>query len=73
MRSNVTVGPPIELLLYRKDSFHLDCYRRLKAGDRELETIHALWERSLRNAVEDLPDLTFGRHPTDELQTALIP
>ena len=46
MRSNVTVGPPIEMLLYTKDTFHLDCYRKLKAGDRELETIHALWERS---------------------------
>ena len=36
MRSNVTVGPPLELLLYRKDSFILDSYRRFKAGDAEL-------------------------------------
>ncbi len=38
MRSNVTVGPPIELLLYRKDSFQLDLLsplqrRRSGAGD----------------------------------------
>ena len=72
MRSNVTVGPPIELVLYAKDSFQLDCYRRLQAGDRELETIHALWERYLRNAVEDLPDLTFGPHPAHENQPALL-
>ena len=72
MRSNVTVGPPIEMLLYTKDTFHLDCYRKLKAGDRELETIHALWERSLRNAVEDLPDLTFAPHPSFVEQKVLI-
>ena len=72
MRSNVTVGPPIELVLYRNDSFHLDCYRRFKAQDAELDTIHALWERSLRNAVEDLPDLTFSRHPAEESQPALL-
>ena len=72
MRSNVSVGPPIEILLYRRDSFQLDCYRRLKAGDRELETIHALWERSLRNAVEDLPDLTFGAHPEYDRQSVLL-
>ena len=72
MRSNVTVGPPLELLLYRKDSFQLDCYRRLQAGDRELETIHALWERYLRNADEDLPDLTFGPHPAHDNQTVLL-
>jgi len=72
MRSNVTVGPPIEILLYTRDSLQLDCYRRLKAGDRELETIHAMWERSLRNAVEDLPDLSFDVHPTHELQKVLL-
>ena len=72
MRSNVTVGPPIEILLYRKDSFQLDCYRRLLAGDRELETIHALWERSLRNAVEDLPDLSFNPHPEHDRQSVLL-
>ena len=72
MRSNVSVGPPIEILLYREDSFNLDNYRRLMAGDRELETIHALWERSLRNAVEDLPDLTFGPHPAHEAQSVLL-
>lgn len=72
MRSNVTVGPPIEILLYRKDSFHIESYRRLMAGDRELETIHALWERSLRNAVEDLPDLTFAPHPDHDPQSVLL-
>ena len=72
MRSNVTVGPPIELLLYTKDSFHLDWYKRFKDGDRELETIHALWERSLRHAVEDLPDLSFEAHPTYDAQKPLL-
>src|SRR5271155_3683924 len=72
MRSNVTVGPPIELLLYYKDSFNVDCYRRFPDGDRELETIHALWERSLRHAVEDLPDIHLEPHPTAAIQTVLV-
>ena len=72
MRSNVSVGPPIEILLYRKDSFQIDNYRRLKDDDRELQAIHALWERSLRHAVEDLPDLNFGPHPKHEEQTVLL-
>ncbi len=72
MRSNVTVGPPLELLLYRKDSFALDSYRRFKDGDAELETIHALWERSLRHAVEDLPDVHTEGHPAMERQPALV-
>ncbi len=59
MRSNVTVGPPVELMLYRKDTLEFDCYRRFSAGDSELESIHARWEQSLRRAVEDLPEIQF--------------
>ena len=60
MRSNVTVGPPIDLLLYKKDSFDVSRYRRLSAGDRDLNLIHSSWEQSLRRAVEQLPDIEFA-------------
>jgi putative proteasome-type protease len=65
MRSNVTVGPPIELVLYRKDSFELTRYRRFLASDSDLNTIHASWETSLRRAVEQLPDIQFRRPPPE--------
>jgi putative proteasome-type protease len=72
MRSNVTVGPPIEIVLYKKDSLHLENYRKFRDNDPELETIHALWERSLRAAVEDLPDLNFDGHPSHITQPVLV-
>lgn len=72
MRSNVTVGPPIELLLYRKDSFQLELYRRFQDSDPELEAIHAHWERALRHAVEDLPDIRLDPHPALNAQPALV-
>lgn len=59
MRSNVTVGPPIDLLLYRKDSFEIKRYRRLHSMDADLKYIHAAWEQSLRRAVEQLPEIHF--------------
>jgi putative proteasome-type protease len=59
MRSNVTVGPPLEVLLYRKDSLDFDRYRRFAADDPELALIHARWEQALRHAVEDLPNVQF--------------
>ena len=59
MRSNVTVGPPFDLLLYRRDSLIVDRYRRVGAGDQDLNLIHASWEQSLRKAVEELPDIEF--------------
>jgi putative proteasome-type protease len=60
MRSNVTVGPPIEMLLYENDKLKLDCYRRFTADDPELRLIHGSWERSLRRAVEELPKIRFN-------------
>jgi putative proteasome-type protease len=69
MRSNVTVGPPFDLLLYRKDSLQITRYRRVSAGDRDLNLIHSSWEQSLRRAVEQLPDIEFqssgNENPTE--------
>ena len=63
MRSNVTVGPPIDLLLYKKDSLAVTRYRRLGASDPDLNLIHASWEQSLRRAVEQLPEIEFNGQP----------
>ncbi len=59
MRSNVTVGPPLEVLLYENDKLEFDRYRRFKADDPELDLMHACWEQTLRRAVEELPTLHF--------------
>ncbi len=60
MRSNVTVGPPVELILYRRGSLHFGNYRRFVSGDAELELIHGRWEQALRRVVEDLPTIHFS-------------
>ena len=65
MRSNVTVGPPIELLQYRNDSLCFDQYRRFAAQDSELTLIHARWEQALRRVVDDLPSIQFAGTPAD--------
>ena len=65
IRSNVTVGPPIEIVLYRKDSFELSQYRRFAGAEEDLNTIHASWETSLRRAVEQLPEIEFRSPPPE--------
>ena len=59
IRSNATVGPPIDLLVYNKSELHLNCHRRLHAADEDLVMIHAQWEQALRRAVSELPPLKF--------------
>lgn len=63
IRSNVTVGPPLELLVYRVGALDFTEYRRFPADDSELLELHARWETALRRAVEDLPRLNFNDRP----------
>ena len=55
MRSNSTVGPPIDLLVYGKDTLKLDGHRRLHANDPDLQAVHKQWDMALRKAVMELP------------------
>lgn len=60
MRSNVTVGPPIEITIYRNDQLEFDEYCCLSADDPQMLSIHKQWEHALRNAVEALPEIQFN-------------
>ena len=57
MRSNVTVGPPIDLLAYGVDELDITRQRRFPAGDPDLIKIGQRWEQALRQAVGRLPEV----------------
>jgi putative proteasome-type protease len=59
MRSNVTVGPPIDLVVYAADELRISRYRRFSAKDPDLREIHMQWEHALRKAVLELPEIHF--------------
>src|SRR5213079_605795 len=59
MRSNVTVGPPIDLLAYSVDELEITRQRRFTATDPDLVKIGARWEQALRQAVARLPQIRF--------------
>ncbi len=59
MRSNVTVGPPLDLVVYPADELRLSRYRRFRADDPDLVEIRAQWEMALRKAVQALPEVRF--------------
>jgi putative proteasome-type protease len=67
MRSNVAVGPPIDLLVYANDDLSVRRYRRFGVPDAELSEIRSSWERELRQAIVSLPEITFAPAPPDEL------
>ena len=59
MRSNVTVGPPIDLVVYRAGELNINRRRRLTASDPDLQRIHDQWEAALRRSVLELPEIDF--------------
>jgi putative proteasome-type protease len=61
MKSNVTVGPPIDLLAYVADELAISRVRRFAADDPDLVKIRVRWELALRQAVLRLPDVRFKR------------
>ena len=57
MRSNSTVGPPLECLAYNKDTLSSEeNYAKLSENDDYLVAIRESWEKNIREAVEDLPN-----------------
>jgi len=64
MKSNVTVGPPIDLLAYSTDELELRRHRRFAADDPALMKMRARWDQGLRTAVSRLPDIRFRVTPT---------
>jgi len=59
MRSNVTVGPPIDMVVYDADALEITRRRRFNAQDPDLIDVHTRWEQTLRKAVQELPELRF--------------
>jgi putative proteasome-type protease len=55
MRSNLSVGPPIDLLLYRRDAFAIAQQRRLDEDDAWFTQVRRQWNDSMRAALQALP------------------
>ena len=70
MKSNVTVGPPVDLLVYSTDELDVTRHRRFLADDADLNKIRVRWEQALRQAVLRLPNLRFRSRPGAGLQPA---
>ncbi len=55
IRSNASVGAPVEMLIYRKSSFSLDEYYCFDDDDDYMLRLRRSWEAKLREAIAALP------------------
>lgn len=60
MRSNLTVGPPIETLAYESNSLIMDRYHRFEEDSEYLRELHRSWDAKLIEAFRQLPPLNWA-------------
>jgi putative proteasome-type protease len=56
LRSNLSVGMPIDMLLYNTDTFIADRQKRIEKDDPYFSMLSDLWSERLRAAVAEIPD-----------------
>ncbi|MDH5324882.1 MAG: peptidase [Gammaproteobacteria bacterium] len=64
IKSNATVGPPIEVLVYEKDTFESNHYLRLEENDEYLLEIRQKWNEALKLSFSELPRVEWEKRTT---------
>jgi putative proteasome-type protease len=61
MKSNVSVGPPVDILCYQTDSLHVNMRTRLDENDPYLQEIGRKWQEGLVKLINQLPSAEFTK------------
>ena len=56
MRSNISVGLPIDLLVYEVDTLTIKLQRRIQESDPYFQMVHTQWGEGLRRVFAQLPN-----------------
>ena len=59
MRSDLTVGPPIDFVVYKKDQMHLNYQGRYKLKSPYFKELSDTWAAKLSDAVHSLPKFSW--------------
>ena len=62
MRSNLSVGMPIDLICYKKDSLEVRMRRRFDEEDAYFIALSKQWSEGTRQVFSRLPDLDWSAH-----------
>ena len=58
LKSTLSVGLPLDLLFYEKDSFKVGLRKRIGSDDPYYRTVSDGWSNALKNAFKSLPDFS---------------
>jgi len=60
MRSNISVGPPIETLIYQADSLHLEQPLKFQEDSEFLREVKRSWDERLKDAFRQMPPFAWA-------------
>lgn len=69
MKSNASVGPPIEVMIYPRDQFNAPKHYKFEAEDSYLLDIRHEWANQLNRAFRSMPRLEVHAKPNSTLHT----
>ena len=61
MRSNLTVGPPIEVIMYHADSLTNERRYRFEESSEYLRKLNAAWDDRLKEAFNNMPPIAWSQ------------
>lgn len=62
MRSNLTVGPPIEVVVYEKDSLVISRRYRFEESSEYLRQLNRAWDAKLRESFNSMPPIVWSEN-----------
>lgn len=62
MRSNLTVGPPIEVIIYPADSLVIERQYRFEESSEYLRQINKSWDHELKAAFANMPPIAWSEN-----------
>ncbi|ACK66572.1 putative proteasome-type protease [Rippkaea orientalis PCC 8801] len=72
MKSNISVGPPINLIMYEMDTLVVRHKLELRLGDPYLAKMRKLWEDHVRSAFDAMPNLEWEPEESQSNDDILI-
>ena len=63
MRSNLSVGLPVDLVAFRRHELEWEVNMRIEAGEPYFHDLRERWSYALKRAHQDIPRAPYGRKP----------
>jgi len=59
LKSNLSVGLPLDLMFYERDTFKVGLRKRIQGDDPYYRTVSDGWSQALKSAFKSLPDFSY--------------